>query len=176
MRMASATCSLRACPRRDGRYTEHVGATLGCIVEAARKEAIATAVCLSTDATAIAIQPTPLGDGERQPCRKEHFFVTLADKDHVFLDFQPKHTSLAVWNMFKGFSGYVQADAHVIYDAMFKGVAPDGADDERDDRAPPRIEVGCFAHARRKYWEAAIRSDSRVCSSSTPSSAPPSAR
>lgn len=137
------------------RYAEHVGATLGCIVEAARKEAIATAVCLSTDATGISIQPTPLGDGKRQPCRKGHFFVTLADKDHVFLDFQPKHTSLTVWNMFKGFSGYVQADAHVIYDAMFKGVAPMGAD-EPDAQAPPPIEVGCFSHARRKYWEAAI--------------------
>jgi len=74
----------------------------------------------------------------------------------VFLDFQPKHTSLTVWNTFKGFSGYVQADAHVIYDAMFKGAPPEGADDKPDDRAPPPIEVGCFSHARRKYWEAAI--------------------
>jgi hypothetical protein len=138
------------------RYAEHTGATFGCIVEAARQEAIATAVCLSTDATGIAIQPTPLGDGKRQPCRKGHFFVTLADKDHVFLDFQPKHTSLTVWNMFKGFSGYVQADAHVIYDALFKGVPPEGADDEPGERGPPPIEVGCFSHARRKYWEAAI--------------------
>ena len=138
------------------RYAEHVGATLGCIVEAARKEAIATAFCLSTDATGVAIQPTRLEDGKRRPCRKGHFFVTLADKDHVFLDFQPAHTSLAVWNMFRGFSGYVQADAHVIYDALFKGIAPDGAQDEPGDRGPPPIEVGCFAHARRKYWEAAV--------------------
>lgn len=138
------------------RYAEHVGATFGCIVEAAREEAIATAVCLSTDATGIAIQPTALGDGKRQPCRKGHFFVTLADKDHVFLDFQPKHTSLTVWNMFKGFSGFVQADAHVIYDALFKGVPPEGADDEPGERGPPPLEVGCFSHARRKYWEAAI--------------------
>ena len=138
------------------RYAEHVGATFGCIVEAARAEAISSAVCLSTDATGIAIQPTPLGNGKRQPCRKGHFFVTLADKDHVFLDFQSKHTSLTVWNMFKGFSGYIQADAHVVYDALFKGVPPEGAEDEPGDRGPPPIEVGCFAHARRKYWEAAI--------------------
>ncbi len=138
------------------RYAEHVGATLGCIVEAARKEAIATAFCLSTDATGVAIQPTPLLDGKRQPCRKGHFFVTLADKDHVFLDFQPKHNSLAVWQMFKGFSGYVQADAHVIYDALFKGIPPEGADDNPDECRPPPIEVGCFSHARRKYWEAAV--------------------
>ena len=82
--------------------------------------------------------------------------MTLADKDHVFLDFQPKHTSLTVWNMFKGFSGYVQADAHVIYDALFKGVAPKGADDEPAERGPPPLEVGCFSHVRRKYWEAAV--------------------
>lgn len=138
------------------RYAEHVGATFGCLVEAARDEAISSAVCLSTDATGIAIQPTPLGNGKRQPCRKGHFFVTLADKDHVFLDFQSKHTSLTVWNMFKGFSGYIQADAHVIYDALFKGVPPEGAEDEAGDRGPPPVEVGCFAHARRKYWEAAI--------------------
>ena len=138
------------------RYAEHVGATLGCIVEAARKEAIATAFCLSTDATGVAIQPTRLEDGKRQPCRKGHFFVTLADRDHVFLDFQPKHTSLTVWNMFKGFSGYVQADAHVIYDALFKGIAPDGADGTPEACGPPPLEVGCFSHARRKYWEAAV--------------------
>jgi transposase len=138
------------------RYAEHVGATFGCIVEAARKEAIETAFCLSTDATGIAIQPTPLGNGNRQPCRKGHFFVTLADRDHVFFDFQPKHKSLTVWNMFKGYAGYVQADAHAIYDALFKGIPPDGADEAPDPTRTPPKEVGCLAHARRKYWEAAM--------------------
>ena len=38
------------------RYAEHVGATLGCVVDAMAKEAMATAFCLSTDATGIAIQ------------------------------------------------------------------------------------------------------------------------
>lgn len=138
------------------RYAEHVGATLGCIVEAARAEAIATAFCLSTDATGVAIQPTPLQEGKRQPCRKGHFFVTLADKEHVFFDFQAKHTSLTVWNMFKGFSGYVQADAHAIYDALFKGIPPEGAEDEPGECGPPPIEIGCWSHARRKFWEAAV--------------------
>jgi transposase len=137
------------------RYAEHVGATFGCIVEAARKEAIATAFCLATDATGVAVQPTRL-EGQRQACKKGHFFVTLADKDHVFLDFQPKHTSLTAWEMFKGFHGYVQADAHAIYDALFKGVPPDGAAEEPGACGPPPTEVGCFSHARRKYWEAAV--------------------
>jgi transposase len=105
---------------------------------------------LSTDATDVVIQPTRLQEGKRQPCRKGHFFVTLADKDHAFFDFQPKHTRLAVWQMFKGFSGYVQADAHVIYDTLFKGIPPDGADDKPGECGAPPIEVGCFSHARRK--------------------------
>ena len=138
------------------RYAEDVGATLGCIVEAARKEAIRTAFCLATDATGVAIQPTPLDDGKRQPCRKGHFFVTLADRDHVFFDYQPKHTSLVVWDMFKGFSGYIQADAHAIYDCLFRGTPPEGAEDNDDARSPPPTEVGCWAHSRRKFWEAAV--------------------
>lgn len=141
------------------RYAEHAGATLGAIVEAARKEALATAFCLSTDATGIAIQPTPLEDGKRkrQPCRKGHFFVTLADRDHVFFDYQPKHNSAAVWEMFKGFSGYVQADAHAIYDALFRGTPPEGVDeDDQATRAAPPKEVACWSHARRKFWEAAV--------------------
>jgi hypothetical protein len=38
--------------------------------------------------------------------------------------------------MFKGFSGYVQADAHAIYDALFKGIPPDGADDKPGECGP----------------------------------------
>lgn len=141
------------------RYAEHIGATLGAIVEAAREHFIATAFCLSTDATGASIQPEPLADGSRQACRKGHFFVTLADRDHVFFDYQPKHNSLAVWKMFKGYSGYIQADAHVIYDALFRGTAPEGAEETESDakkRGPPPKEVACWSHCRRKFWEAAV--------------------
>ena len=141
------------------RYAEHIGACLGAIVEAMRKDALANAFCLSTDATGAAIQPQPLPDGSKQPCRKGHFFVTLADRDHVFFDFQPKHNSLAVWTMFKGFCGYIQADAHVIYNALYRGTPPEGAEEteeEANKRGPPPKEVGCYSHCRRKFWEAAV--------------------
>jgi transposase len=130
------------------RYAEDAGATLGCIVEAMAKEAKATAFCLSTDATGVCIQPEP--GRQRQACRKGHFFVVLADQDHVFFEFQAKHTSAAVCEMFRGFSGYIQADAHAIYDAVFRGEARIGPDDETP------LEVGCWAHCRRKAWEAAV--------------------
>ncbi len=130
------------------RYAEDTGATLSCIVEAMAKEARETAFCLSTDATGVCVQPEP--GPQRQACRKGHFFVVLADRDHVFFEFQPKHTSAAVCDMFRGVRGYIQADAHVIYDAVFRGEARDGPDD------PAPLEVGCWSHCRRRAWEAAV--------------------
>lgn len=132
------------------RYAEHVGATLGAVVLAMAKEARETAFCLSTDATGVAIQPTRLPGGKRQACAKGHFFVVLADKDHIFFEYQPKHTGDAVCAMFRGFSGYIQADAHCIYDALFRGKARVRPEDKPPD------EVACWAHARRKFWEAAV--------------------
>lgn len=132
------------------RYAEHIGASAGCVVDAMAAEAKATAFCLSTDATGAAIQPARIPGGPRQACAKGHFFVVLADRDHVFFEYQPKHTSDAVCAMFRGFKGYIQADAHAVYDALFRGEARDAETDKPPD------EVACWAHARRKFWEAAI--------------------
>jgi transposase len=51
--------------------------------------------------------------------------------------------------MFKGFKGYVQADAHCVYDALFRGEAV-------NEGEKPPDEVACWSHARRKWWEAAV--------------------
>lgn len=131
------------------RTVEDVGASLGPIVLATADDARKHAFCLSTDATGVAIRPEPLPDGRRQACRKGHFFVVLADKKHIFFEYQPKHTSAAVCDMFRGFSGFIQADAHAIYDALFRGEAVD------DDTQAP-TEVACWSHARRRFWEAAV--------------------
>lgn len=131
------------------RASEEIGACLGAIVLACADDARKNAFCLSTDATGIAIRPEPLPDGRRQPCRKGHFFVVLADKRHIFFEFQAKHTSAVVCEMFRGFSGFIQADAHAIYDALFRGDAVDEASE-----AP--TEVACWSHVRRRFWEAAV--------------------
>ncbi|MFO0740241.1 MAG: IS66 family transposase [Labilithrix sp.] len=139
------------CPVDDSvmcRYAEDAGNTFGCIVDAMAKEAKEDAFCLSTDATGVCIQPEPVKGGPRGACRKGHFFVVLADQDHIFFEYQPKHTSKAVCEMFRGFGGYIQADAHCIYDALYRGEA-------RDPGETPPKEVGCWSHARRRAWEAA---------------------
>jgi hypothetical protein len=137
------------------RYAEDAGATLGAIVDAMAHEAKSQAFCLSTDATGVAIQPTYIGDGKRQPCRKGHFFVVLADADHVFFEYQAKHTSAAVSEMFRGFRGYIQADANAVYDALFRGRPSPTLWQEEPEEPPPK-EVGCWSHCRRNFWDAAV--------------------
>jgi transposase len=131
------------------RWLEDAGATLGAtIVAAARAEAWRTAFCIATDATGVAVQPTPKPDGGRQACRRGHFFVALADRDHVFFEYTPRESSAFVEEMFRGYSGYVQADAKSVYDVLFR--EPDKPPIERTRKT----EVGCWSHCRRGFWEA----------------------
>jgi transposase len=137
------------------RWLEEAGAILGAtIVSAARKDAMKTAFCLATDATGIMVQPERSADGARQACRRGHYFVIIADRDHIFFEYTPKETSEAVSLMFKDFSGYVQADAKSVYDVLFRRPKDKPPDDEP---ALVRHEVGCWSHCRRKFWEAAVQ-------------------
>jgi transposase len=135
------------------RWVEDLGATFGATVVAAmRDEAMRTAFCIATDATGVLVQPKPSEEKSgRQPCRHGHYFVQIADKDAIFFEYTPRETSAAVGEMFKGFSGYIQADAKSVYDALF--VEP--------EEKPPvddaiREEVACWSHGRRGFWEATV--------------------
>jgi transposase len=135
------------------RWVEDAGATCGAtVVHAARQDAL-SAFCIATDATGVAVQPIRTHEKVRKPCKRGHYFVHIADRDHVFFEYTAKENSDAVRAMFKGYSGYVQADAKSVYDVLFREHADDATDDEDDGAL--RFEVGCFAHCRRKFWEAA---------------------
>lgn len=133
------------------RWVEDAGATAGVTVVAAmRKDAFKTAFCIATDATGIAVQPERRPDGAHQACRRGHYFVLIADKEHVLYEYTPKETSAFVEEMFRGYSGYVQADAKSVYDVLFREPEKPPGDDEADQRN----EIGCMSHCRRKFWEA----------------------
>jgi transposase len=134
------------------RWMEDLGMTVGCVALVAKQHAFATAFCISTDATGIGIQPEPSPTGARQACRRGHFFVMVADRDHVLFEFVPRETSAAVRELFRGYSGYVQADAKNTYDVLFHAPDP-SADGEPGDVCR---EVGCWSHCRRRFYEAAI--------------------
>lgn len=143
------------------RWLEELGMTVGAtVVSAMRDDAMAHAFCIATDATGVLVQPIPGGDKQRRACQRGHYFVQIADGDHVFFEYTAKETSATVGELFRGFSGYIQADAKSVYDALFRPPSqrPSTDDDAVADVAE-RHEVGCWAHARRKFWEAAITKD-----------------
>jgi transposase len=131
------------------RNLEEVGNVLGAtVVHAMMRDAIENCSVLSTDATGAAIQPGPREGGPKQACKKGHFFTIVGDCDYVLFVYTEKHTQQVVANMFQGFRGFLQADASSVYDIL--------------DRGPPEdtegavVLVGCWAHLRRYFFEAAI--------------------
>jgi transposase len=134
------------------RWVEDAGATAGAtVIAAARAEAWRTAFCIATDATGVPVWPGARPDGKRQACRRGHYFVHIADRDHIFFEFTPKETSTTLLGMFKGYSGYIQADAKSVYDVLFRDPKKPPAEGEGSDK---RLEVGCWSHCRRGFWEA----------------------
>ena len=99
-------------------------------------EKLATAHCIATDATGVLVQPAPRPDKQSQPCRRAHFFVQIADADHVFFEYTPIETSAVVSQLFAGYAGFVQADAKSVFDILYRPPKErDRVDDDRVDRA-----------------------------------------
>lgn len=131
------------------RYVEHAGNTLGAtIVHAMWRDAIANGHVISTDATGALIQPTKAKDGRSLGCKKGHFFTAVVDADAVLFAYAEQHTSEFVKGLFGDFGGYLQADASAVYDILDRGPPKDTEDGVK--------LVGCFAHCRRYFFEAAI--------------------
>lgn len=96
------------------RYVEEAGSTCGAtIVHAMWEDALESASVISTDATSALIQPEKSPKGERQSCKKGHFFTAVVDCDHVLFAYAEKHTQDFVKKLFGGFTGFLQSDFHV---------------------------------------------------------------
>jgi transposase len=131
------------------RYVEEAGNTLGAtIVHAMWRDALANGCVISTDATSALGQPAKTEKGLRQACKKGHFFTAVVDCDHVLFAYAEKHNQDFVKRLFKGFAGYLQCDASNVYDILERGPPRDSEDGVK--------LVGCFAHCRRYFFEAAI--------------------
>jgi transposase len=68
----------------------------------------------------------------------------LGDGAHpyVVVDFSVDHTNVHPVDFLADYRGYVQADAHAGYDALFI-----------QDEKSTKVEVGCWAHAERRFEE-----------------------
>jgi transposase len=87
---------------------------------------------LCTDATGVLVQAL-------EKCRCAHFFVVAAPEKHVLFGYAPKHNSAAVDDLLRDYKGYLVADAHTVYDHLY--------------RKGDVTEVGCWAHTRRYYFK-----------------------
>jgi transposase len=109
-------------------------ALLRFIVEAMWQHARDNAAWLAIDATGVLVQAL-------EQCRRGHFWVVIAERDHVLFRYTTKHNGSVPADMLAGFSGYVIADASSVYHELYRN-------------EPGIIEVSCWAHARRYLYEA----------------------
>jgi len=72
----------------------------------------------------------------------------------VIFEFTDNHSRAGPIGMLGHYAGYVQADAHSSYNALFEPSS--------DGTASPRVEVGCWSHTRRKFYDARL-DDRRRC-------------
>ena len=87
--------------------------------------------------------------------QRGHFFVPIADRDHILFEYTPKENSSVLAQMFADFEGYIQADAKSVYNVLF--AKPKDQVSLDDEATLVRKEVGCWSRCRRKLWEAAVQ-------------------
>jgi len=87
---------------------------------------------LCTDATGVLVQA-------KERCRRGHFWVVVAPQRHVLFRYSAKHDREAVDRMLAGYEGYLVADAHAVYDHLYANGQV--------------VEVGCWSHCRRYFFE-----------------------
>jgi transposase len=101
------------------------------LLEAMWQDALGAAY-LCTDATGVLVQAN-------EKCRRGHFWVVAVPERHVLFGYSAKHDSAAIDRLLKGYKGYLVADAHSVFDHLYR----------RGDL----IEVACWAHARRYFFK-----------------------
>jgi transposase len=86
--------------------------------------------------------PVKVLEPGRGKTRTARFWVYVGDGTHplTVFDYTPSRKRIGPQEFLKGFSGFLQADAYGGYDQIYAG--------------PDVVEVACWAHARRKFFEA----------------------
>jgi len=90
--------------------------------------------------------PVPVLDKDRTSTKTGRLwtYVGDAEHEHIVFDYTPDRSRDGPQRFLAGYQGYLQADAYAGYDIVYAGKQV--------------IEVGCWAHARRKFFDA-IKSD-----------------
>jgi transposase len=92
---------------------------------------------IHTDDTPVPVQSP--GEGK---CRKARLWAYLGDRDNPYIvyDYTPNRSRAGPADWLRDFKGFLQADAYGGYDGIY--------------HTGHVVEVACWAHARRKFFEA----------------------
>jgi hypothetical protein len=103
------------------------------------KQRVLLSKALQTDDT-----PVSVLDPSLPHTRTGRIWTYVGDRDHPYTvyDYTPTRSRDGPDVFMKDFHGYLQADAYSGYDEIY------------NDRARKIVEVACWAHVRRKYFEA----------------------
>jgi hypothetical protein len=117
-------------------WVSYAASVLSPVAEA-MKLSVMTSPKIHTDDTPITVldpAAKPVGS------RKGYMWVYIGDQDDVVFDFTNSPKRDGPETFLKGYRGYLQADAFSGYDRIYAGGEV--------------VEVACWAHARRKFFEA----------------------
>jgi hypothetical protein len=90
---------------------------------------------IHTDDTAVPVQ-----NKKRRSTYNGYLWTYIGDSGNVVFDFTPNRSREGPIRFLGDYQGYVQADAYSGYDEFF--------------RKGDAVEVGCWAHTRRKFYDA----------------------
>jgi transposase len=115
-------------------------ALLEPVVKVMKAELLASRKIHTDDTT------VPVLDKNRESTKTGRLWVYVGDAahEHIVFDYTPDRSRDGPLHFLRGYKGYLQADAYAGYNAVYAGGEV--------------IEVACWAHARRKFFDA-MKSD-----------------
>ena len=105
------------------------------LVERISERMIEDAYVVGTDATGLRV----LDPGSPDNIERGTIWCTVGDKDVVFRYTPTGEGATGPWTFLAGRTGYIQADAASVFDRLYNG------------EVASAVEVGCWAHSRRKF-------------------------
>ena len=107
---------------------------LSRVVDAMLADARQTALWWAVDATGAMVLA-------KDQCKRGHFWVIVAARDHVLFRYTKSNDGATVAELLAGYQGPMIADASSVFHELYR-------------REPGIEECGCWSHARRNFFEA----------------------
>jgi hypothetical protein len=117
-------------------WVSYVASVLSAIVEAMKSSVMASRKVHTDDTPITVLDPAakPVGS------RRGYMWVYIGDRDGVVFEYTGSRKRDGPESFLKGYRGYLHADAFSGYDRIYAG--------------GDVVEVACWAHARRKFFDA----------------------